>query len=100
MTHDEIIRAFRRFKYDPEFRSPNDSVPISLLCDFAGISRKTLYAILRKEIPLSYNCNLRLTAAIKAVAGGLRWRRRRQVWHMVNPEKFSKLPRYEGRTAA
>ena len=105
MTHEEIVRWFRRFRYDPEFQNENGArtVPITCFCDFAGVNRPHFYRIIRGESPLTQNVNLRLTQAIEAIKDGLRWRPvrsgnkpgLRNNWEMVNPEKYQKLARYE-----
>jgi hypothetical protein len=92
MTKEEIIRWFRRFRYDPEFHG---TVPVSRLCKYAGVPRDNLYRILRGDLNLTENVNRRLEAAIRAVEAGLRWRKNGRHWEMVNPEKFQALPRYE-----
>lgn len=92
MTSDEIKRWIRRFRYDPEYRGV---VPITRLCDFAGVPRRNLSYILRGELGMTENYRVRLEAAIKAVEGGLRWRRRGRHWEMCNPQKFQALPRYD-----
>lgn len=94
LTHDEIIKWFRRFRSDPMFRDENGSrtVPIRNLCDFAGIRRQNVYLICNKEIRLTENYRRRLSYAIECVEQGLRWQRRRKVYTIVG--KFEKMPRY------
>lgn len=98
MTHDEIVRWFRRFRYDPEFRGPNGSVPITCLAEFAGLSRIRVYQILLRDRRLTPYYEQRMRAAIEAVQAGLRWRRRGRRWE-INDPKFERLPRYENRKA-
>jgi hypothetical protein len=95
MTHEEIIRWFRRFKHDPEFRDSEGSrtVPITRLCEFAGVSRQNVYTIMRKEIALTENYRNRLAYAIECVQAGLRWQRRNKVYRIIGD--FPALPRYE-----
>jgi hypothetical protein len=97
LTHDEIIRWFRRFKHDPEFRDSEGSrtVLISPLCEFAGVSRQNVYLILRKEIGLTENYRNRLAYAIECVQAGLRWQRRDKTYRIIGD--FPVLPRYESR---
>ncbi|HEY2105070.1 MAG TPA: hypothetical protein VGH29_04765 [Candidatus Binataceae bacterium] len=92
MTDAEIRRWFRLFRYDPQYRG---TVPIALLCHYAGVPRPNLYLILRGELGMTRNYHDRLVAAIRAVEDGLRWRKNGRHWEMVNPEKFQALPRYE-----
>jgi hypothetical protein len=92
VTLDEITRWFRRFRYDPEYRG---TVPITRLCEYAGIPRANLYQILRGEYGMTNNTRQRLEAAIQAVESGLRWRKRGRHWEMSDPKRFQALPRYE-----
>jgi hypothetical protein len=77
MTHDEIIRWFRRFKFDDEFRTERNTrtVPFACICDFAGIARQNLYRILNKKIPLSESYHNRIVYAIRCVEKGMRFAR-------------------------
>ena len=95
MTHEEIIRWFRRFKYDPEFRDENGSLTVRMvpLCEFAGVTRQIVYRLLQRKIPLTENYRNRLTYAIECVQAGLRWKRTKKVYHIVGD--FPVLPRYE-----
>jgi hypothetical protein len=105
MTHEEIVRWVRRFRYDPEFRTSTGAatVPIRQFCDYAGINRSHFYRVMRGEDTLTENVATRVAAAIDAVQKGLRWKRvdsgktpgYNNTWVMVNPEKFHGLPRYE-----
>jgi hypothetical protein len=92
MTRDDIVRWFRRFRYDPEYRG---TVPITRLCQYAGIPRENLYQIMRGDLGLSDNYRRRLEAAIQAVEAGLRWHRRGRFLVMSDPQRFQALPRYE-----
>jgi hypothetical protein len=98
MTHEEIIRWFRRFKYDPEFRDEHGSLTVRMvpLCEFAGVARQNVYLILRKEMALTENYRNRLTYAIECVQAGLRWRRTKKVYHMEGGD-FARFPRFETR---
>jgi hypothetical protein len=92
MGREEIVRWFRRFRYDPEFRG---AVPVTRICAFAGVPRDNLYRILRGDLALTENSQARLATAIRAVESGLRWRKRGRHWEMVNQDKFQALPRFE-----
>ena len=96
MTQDEVIRWFRRLKYDPEFRSSTGAhnVPQKLLAEFAGVPIQNLKLILNGGLKLSKNYEVRLERAIQAVQDGLRWRRRGQQWEMVD-DRFEALPRLD-----
>lgn len=96
MTRNELIRWYRKFKYDPKYRDANGSrtVPFRVLCDWAGVARQQIYLVIHGRAPLSENCDVRMTAAIEAVKKGMRWRRENQVWKLLDP-KFERLPRYQ-----
>lgn len=96
MTHDELIRWFRRFKHDPMFRDGDGShtVPVANLAEWAGIPRANLYAMLNGSLGISKNYHDRMVAAIQAVQQGLRWRRVNRRWVVTDP-KFEQLPRHE-----
>ena len=96
MTHEEIIRWFRRFKYDPIYRHPNGShsVPLANLAEWAGIPRANLYNMLNGSLGISKNYHDRMVAAIEAVQLGLRWKRRKARWE-INDPKFERLPRHD-----
>lgn len=98
MTHDDIIRWFRRFKFDPEFTDENGSrtVPFSTLCAFAGVARQNVYLILRKEIALTENYRNRLIYAINCVESGLRFKRTAKLYHPIGGD-FAALPRFDTR---
>ncbi len=101
LTLDEIIRWFRRFRYDPEFKDENGhyTVRLATLCRFAGVCRQNVYLLLRKELALTPNYRNRLTYAIRCVEAGLRFERRkdgpRQTcrYHVVGD--FPKIKRYQ-----
>lgn len=102
MTHEEIVRWFKRFQHDPEFRDENGSrsVPIVCLCKFAGVSAQHIYMLMRGEQALTENYNNRLTYAIECVQAGLRFIRKRKVYRVTNApgtsrRAFEQLPRYE-----
>jgi hypothetical protein len=97
MTREELARWFRRFRYDPEFRSASGAktVPIMLLCDFVGVPRQNLYQLLEGKVRLSANYERRLTAGVEAVQQGLRWKRLRQRWVMVDEDRWTALPRHD-----
>lgn len=96
MTHDEIIRWFRRFRHDPEFSNPRTgarTVPLRCLCEFMGIARANLYLVLSKKAPLSHGYHERLAYAIACVEHGLRFRRNGRQWEPIGD--YERLPRYE-----
>lgn len=101
MTREEIIRWFRKFRYDSEFQvktkwvEGSHSVPIKCLAEFAGIPRGHLYEILRGKVGLSEQYQKRLTHAVEAVQAGLRWKRVKQKWIMINNTKYHPWPRQE-----
>jgi hypothetical protein len=83
----EIVRALRRFRYDPDFRGPK-RVPIRVLAGLAGLSHMTLYEAMRPDLPMrprriSELTRIKLSGAIREIlAGQLRFVRRRQVWEI------------------
>ena len=87
LTDAEIVRALRRFRYDPEFRGPK-RVPVRVLAGLAGLSHMTLYEAMRPDLPtrpkrISELTRIKLSGAIREIlAGRLRFRRRRQVWEI------------------
>jgi hypothetical protein len=91
LTDAEIVRALRRFRYDPEFRGPK-RVPIRVLAEMAGLSHATIYDAMRPDLPsrprrISEATRIKLSFAIKAVnEGRLRFRRRGQVWDVEGAE--------------
>jgi len=95
LTHDEVVRWFRRFKHDPAFRNERGArtVPIANLAEWAGIPRANLYEILRGKLGISRNYHDRLVAAIDAVKAGLRWQRKGGRWQVTDPS-FERLPRH------
>jgi hypothetical protein len=95
LTVAEIETWMRRLRYDPEFRQPDNYVPILHLCEWAGVPRQSLYRILRSELGLTRNHRSRLTVAIRAVQAGLRWRRVFHGFEIIDPERWQRLPRYE-----
>lgn len=48
-TDEEIVRALRRFRYDPEFRGAK-RVPIRALADLAGVTHMTVYEAMRSNL--------------------------------------------------
>jgi hypothetical protein len=102
VTHEEIVRWFKRFQHDPEFRDENGSrsIPIVCLCDFAGVAAQHVYMLMRGEMRLTENYNNRLTYAIECVQAGLRFTRKRKVYQVTaapgtRRRDFERLPRYE-----
>jgi hypothetical protein len=85
LTDDEIVRALRRFRYDPEFRGPK-RVPLRTLADLIGLSHMTVYEAMRPDLPrrrrrISEHTRARLSWAITAISEDrLRFRRTRHVW--------------------
>ena len=97
MTHEEIVRWFRKFRYDPQFLDENGShaVPIRNFCDLAGVARQNFYAMVRGDVPLTANMERRLTAVIQAVQAGLRWRRRAKKWEIVDEKYLRHMPIFD-----
>ena len=85
LTDDEIVRALRRFRYDPEFRGPK-RVPLRSLAELIGLSHMTVYEAMKPDLPgrrrrISESTRARLSWAITAISEGrLRFRRIRHVW--------------------
>jgi hypothetical protein len=85
LSDAEIVRALRRFRYDPEFRRPK-RVPIRAVADLAGLSHMTVYEAMRPDLPqrprrISELTRAKLSPTIIAILDGrLRFRRRKQVW--------------------
>jgi hypothetical protein len=91
LTHEEIVRWFRRFRYDPEFRNENGAktVPIRMVCELANVPFQHVYAILRGDMRPSKSKLERLEKAILAVERGLRWSRHgSQGPYEVNDERY------------
>jgi hypothetical protein len=87
LTDAEIVRALRRFRFDPEFRGAR-RVPIRVLASLAGLSHQTVYQAMRPDPPMrplkiSGCTRAKLSGAIAAILDGrLRFRRRKQVWEI------------------
>jgi hypothetical protein len=85
LTDDEIVRALRRFRYDPEFRGPK-RVPLRSLAELIGLSHMTVYEAMRPDRPgrrrnISEFTRARLSWAIAAISEGrLRFRRTKHIW--------------------
>jgi hypothetical protein len=87
LTDAEIVRALRRFRYDPEFRGPK-RVPFRALADLVGLSHQTIYVTMLPNLPMrprkieiSECTRAKLSPAITAILEGrLRFRRVKQVW--------------------
>ena len=94
----EIVRALRRFRYDPDFRGPK-RVPIRVLAGLAGLSHMTLYEAMRPDLPtrprrISELTRIKLSGAIREIlAGQLRFVRRRQVWEIDGSPIWTFEPR-------
>ena len=97
LTDAEIMRALRRFRYDPEFRGPK-RVPIRVLADLIGVSRMTIYEVMRPDLRtrpkrmISERTRAKLSPAIAAILDGrLRFRRTKHVWEiegsMLRPQR-------------
>ena len=97
LTDAEIVRALRRFRYDSEFRGPK-RVPIRMLADLVGVSRMTIYGVMRPDLPtrpkgmISERTRAKLSPAIAAISDGrLRFRRTKHVWEiegsMLRPQR-------------
>ena len=88
LSDEEIARALRRFRYDPEFRGPR-RVPIRVLADLIGVSRMTIYGVMRPDLPtrpkgmISERTRAKLSPAIAAILDGkLRFRRTKHLWEI------------------
>jgi hypothetical protein len=97
LSDEEIVRALRRFRYDPEFRGPK-RVPIRVLADLIGVSRMTIYEVMRPDLRtrpkrmISERTRAKLSPAIAAILDGrLRFRRTKHVWEiegsMLRPQR-------------
>jgi hypothetical protein len=97
LSDEEIVRALRRFRYDPEFRGPR-RVPIRVLADLIGVSRMTIYGVMRPDLRtrpkrmISKRTRAKLSPAIAAILDGrLRFRRTKHVWEiegsMLRPQR-------------
>ena len=97
LSDEEIVRALRRFRYDPEFRGPR-RVPIRVLADLIGVSRMTIYGVMRPDLQtrpksmFSERTRAKLSPAIAAILDGrLRFRRTKHVWEiegsMLRPQR-------------
>lgn len=99
MTEEEIIRWLRRFQMDPEFREDNipngvKTVPLRCFAKLAGVRRATLYEMLRRKRNPQRAMLQRLTMAIEAVQGGVRWKKTFQgPTIMVGSRPMPELPR-------
>jgi hypothetical protein len=97
LTDAEIVRALRRFRYDSEFRGPK-RVPIRVLADLIGVSRMTIYEVMRPDLRtrskgmISERTRAKLSPAIAAILDGrLRFRRTKHLWEiegsMLRPQR-------------
>ena len=97
LSDEEIVRALRRFRYDPEFRGQK-RVPIRVLADLVGVSRMTIYEVMRPDLRtrpkrmISERTRAKLSPAIAAILDGrLRFRRTKHVWEiegsMLRPQR-------------
>ena len=97
LTDAEIVRALRRFRYDPEFRGPK-RVPMRVLADLISVSRMTIYRVMRPDLRtrpkrmISERTRAKLSPAIAAILDGrLRFRRMKHVWEiegsMLRPQR-------------
>ena len=97
LSDAEIVRALRRFRYDPEFRGAK-RVPIRVLADLVGLSRMTIYEVMRPDLRtrpkrmISKRTRAKLSPAIAAILDGrLRFRRTKHVWEiegsMLRPQR-------------
>ena len=99
LSDAEVVRALRRFRYDPEFRGAK-RVPIRVLADLVGLSRMTIYEVMRPDLPtrprkISEATRIKLSFAIKAISEGrLRFRRRGQRWDAEGAAIWTFEPRH------
>jgi hypothetical protein len=81
LSADEIKRALRHFRYNPEFRGEK-RVPIKVLGEVCGLSRDTVHTAKRTGA-MSHRTRAKLTWAIEAILDGrLHFRRRGQIWEV------------------
>jgi len=79
LSADEIKRALRHFRYNPDFRGEK-RVPIKTLGDLCGLSRDTVH-VAKRTGTMSQRTRALLSWAILAISEGrLRFRRVGQVW--------------------
>jgi hypothetical protein len=73
----DIRRTLLRFSNDPAFRGSGKRVPLRQFAELVGVSRQTLYDLVRGDRKgLEPSTRDRLQAGIKLVLeGGLRWKR-------------------------
>jgi hypothetical protein len=85
LTDAEIVRALRRFRYDPEFRGPR-RVPIRVLAEMAGVSPVIIYKTMQSDLPtrprkISVRTRAKLSPVIAAILDGrIRFQRQKWVW--------------------
>ena len=81
LSDGEIVRALRRFRYDPAFRGER-RVPIKTLADCVGLSHETVYqAMMRGTV--SDCTRAKLSWALIAINDcRLQFSRRGQVWQV------------------
>jgi hypothetical protein len=102
LRDEEIVRALRRFRYDPKFRGAK-RVPIRTLAEIVGLSHTTIYQTMRPDLPgcprrISETTRIKLSFAIKAInEGRLRFRRRGQIWDAEAAAIWTFEPRHRGR---
>jgi hypothetical protein len=104
LADEEIVRALRRFRYDPEFRGPK-RVPIRTLAEIVGLSHTTIYQAMRPDLTtrprkISETTRIKLSFAIKEINGGrLRFRRRGQIRDAEGAAIWTFEPRHRRRIA-
>jgi hypothetical protein len=102
LTLEEIKHWIRKFRYDQDYGCGRRRtrqvpiVPLKPLCEFAGVPYSNVYAVLRGELGLTANQRRRLSAAIRAVWAGLRWKRLNDGTLVLDdPGRWERLPKYE-----
>jgi hypothetical protein len=74
---DDIKRQLNKFRFDPAYRGNGQRVPLRQLADLCGVSRQTLYDLVRGDRKgIEPHTRERILAAIALVTErGLRWKR-------------------------
>ena len=79
---DQILRALRGWRYGRD-RSDKNRVPFAVMARLSGVSRQSLYTIVRTG-RVSSTHRAKLSSAIEAILEGrLRFKRRGQRWQII-----------------
>lgn len=86
---EDIRRELMRFQHDPQFKGRGRRVPISGFAELAGVSRQTLYELIKRSraFRLKPETIARIKVALdRVLVDGIRWRRPcYRNWEMVVP---------------